>query len=349
MIVPVILSGGSGTRLWPVSRLRHPKQLASLVGNETLIQATAGRFAGLDDAGDPIVVCNEHHVGTIKQQLAEIGVTPRFIVEPVGRNTAPAAGAAAVAAGSDALLLVLPSDHIITHVDALHRAIETATPFAAEGRIVTFGIVPDRPETGYGYIRKGAEDGDAFIVDRFVEKPDAETAESYIATGDYLWNSGMFLFRSDVYLSALGEHAPDMAAGLAAVIEASELLDDVLNLDADTFALCPADSIDYAVMEHIDNGVVVPLDAGWSDVGSWDALWELSDKDDQGNTTEGDVLLEGVNDSIVVARDRLVAVVGLDHVVVVETGDAVLVAARDRAQDVKKVVDRLREAGRPEL
>ncbi len=349
MIVPVILSGGSGTRLWPVSRLRHPKQLASLVGDETLIQATARRLAGLQDAGDPIVVCNEHHVETIKQQLGEIGVSPRFIVEPVGRNTAPAAAAAAIAAGSDALLLVLPSDHIITDVASLHRAIESATRFAEEGRIVTFGIVPDRPETGYGYIRKGVESGDAFTLERFVEKPDAETAESYIETGDYLWNSGMFLFRSDVYLSALDQHAPEMAAGVATVIEASELHDDVLRLDADTFAVCPADSIDYAVMEHIDNGIVVPLDAGWSDIGSWDALWELSANDEQGNTTKGDVLLEGVNDSIVVARDRLVAVVGLDHVVVVETDDAVLVAARDRAQDVKKIVDRLRDAGRPEL
>ena len=208
MIVPVILSGGSGTRLWPVSRLRDPKQLASLIGEETLIQATARRLNRLDDASDPIVVCNEHHVDAIKEQLSEIGVSPRFIVEPVGRNTAPAAAAAAIAAGDEALLLVLPSDHVITDNDALYRAIETAADFAEAGHLVTFGIVPDRPETGYGYIRKGPQMGTAFSIDRFVEKPDTATAEDYLKSGEYLWNSGMFLFRANTLIDALDRYAP---------------------------------------------------------------------------------------------------------------------------------------------
>ena len=349
MIVPVILSGGAGTRLWPVSRLRSPKQLTQLTGEETLIQATARRAGGLGDAADPIVVCNEHHLDAIRYQLEEVGVAPRFIVEPVGRNTAPAAAVAALAAGSEALLLILPSDHVITDTEALNRAVDIAADFARSGHLVTFGVVPDRAETGYGYIRKGTEAGDAFFIDHFVEKPDAETAESYLSAGDYLWNSGMFLFRADAYLAALDEYAPAMAEALAATIAASEIQDDTLRLDAVAFAECPSDSIDYAVMEHVENGVVVPLDAGWSDVGSWDALWELKTKDIRGNATYGDTFLEDVNDSIVHAQDRLVVVMGLNDVVVVETGDAVLVTTKDRAQDVKKIVDGLRDAERPEV
>ena len=349
MIVPVILSGGSGTRLWPVSRLRHPKQLASLIGEDTLIQATARRLTELDNASDPIVVCNEHHVDAIKEQLSEIGVSPRFIVEPLGRNTAPAAAAAAIAAGDEALLLVLPSDHVIADTDALYRTIETGVGFAEAGHLVTFGIVPDRPETGYGYIRKGPQTGAAFSIDRFVEKPDTATAAAYLKTDDYLWNSGMFLFRANAFTDALDRHAPEMAAAMAGVMIASELDGSVLRLDEETFSACPADSIDYAVMEHVANGIVIPLDAGWNDVGSWDAIWNLSAKDDRGNVTDGDVALEDVTNSIVRAQDRLVAVVGLEDIVVVETGDAVLVTSKDRAQDVKKIVDRLRGTERSEL
>jgi mannose-1-phosphate guanylyltransferase/mannose-6-phosphate isomerase len=349
MIVPVILSGGAGTRLWPISRLRSPKQLASLTGTETLIQATARRISELEDVDNPIVVCNEQHVQEIGEQLAPIGVSPRFIVEPVGRNTAPAAAAAALAAGRAALLLVLPSDHIIADTSSLFRAIDIASGFAASGHLVTFGVVPDRPETGYGYIRKGSEVGLAYHIDRFVEKPDAETAETYLEQGDYLWNSGMFLFRADTYLEALERHAPEMAEALVSTINASAVQENVLRLDPDAFAACPSDSIDYAVMERADNGIVVPLDAGWSDVGSWDALWELSEKDADGNSTSGDVMLEGVKRSIVRGKDRLVVVMGLEDAIVIETDDAVLVATKERAQDVKKIVDRLRAAGRPEV
>jgi mannose-1-phosphate guanylyltransferase/mannose-6-phosphate isomerase len=320
-----------------------------LIDDETLIQATAQRAAGLNDVGDPIIVCNEQHMRAVGEQLEAVGVTPRFIVEPVGRNTAPAAAAAALAAGSDALLLILPSDHLIADTRSLTSAVDIATNFATSGHLVTFGVVPDRPETGYGYIRKGGETGAGFHVDSFVEKPDTETAEAYLADGDYLWNSGMFLFRADAYLEALDRHAPEMAAALSATIAASDVGGDTLQLDPVTFAACPADSIDYAVMEHVDNGVVVPLDAGWSDVGSWDALSSLSGKDDRGNAISGDVLVEDVDDSIIRSQSRLVAVLGLNNVVVIETEDAVLVTDKDRAQDVRLIVDRLREAGRPEV
>ncbi len=348
MIVPVILSGGAGTRLWPISRVGNPKQLAALTGTDTLIQSTARRLKGLPDLADPIVVCNDLHVDPIRRQLRDVDVAPRFIVEPVGRNTAPAAAVAALAAGSDSLLLVLPSDHVIEDVPALHRAIDIAAALAAEGLLVTFGVVPDRPETGYGYIRRGHPLDGAFGIATFAEKPDESTAESYIADGGYLWNSGMFMFRSDAYLAALDEHAPALAAAIAAAVSAADVEGDLLRLDADTFAACPSDSIDYAVMEHVTNGAVVPLDAGWSDVGSWDALWEISEKDARGNVVVGDVLLEEVTDSIVYGGDRLLAVLGLRDVVVVDAGDALLITKKERSQDVKTLVERLRANGRPE-
>ncbi len=349
MIVPVILSGGAGTRLWPISRAGHPKQLATLTGTETLIQSTARRLEDLPRVADPIVVCNDLHVEPIRRQLDEVGVVPRFIVEPVGRNTAPAAAVAALAAGADSLLLVLPSDHVIEDVPALHNAVAVATALAEQGRLVTFGVVPDRPETGYGYIRQGEALDGAFVIAEFKEKPDEATAQSYLDDGGYLWNSGMFLFRSAAYLAALDEHAPALAAGLATAVSAAAVDGSLLRLDEETFAACPSDSIDYAVMEHITNGAVVPLDAGWSDVGSWDALWEISAKDRRGNVVMGDALLEEVADSLIYAGDRLVSVLGLHDIVVVDTGDAVLVTRKDRSQEVRTLVERLWALGRPEI
>lgn len=349
MIVPVILSGGSGTRLWPASRKHSPKQTSPILGTETLIQATAQRVGELKDVGDPIVVCNAAHVDDISAQLSEIGVSPRFIVEPFGRNTAPAAATAALAAGGESLLLVLPSDHVIADTFALYRAVGVASDFARTGHMVTFGVVPHRPETGYGYIKQGRKAGHAFYIDEFVEKPNASTARAYLDSGDYLWNSGMFLFRADSYLSTLERFVPEMAQALAATIAASTVNGDILELDPIKFAACPSDSIDYAVMERVENGVVVPLEAGWSDVGSWEALWEISRKDNAGNVLQGDVIVEDVQNSIVYSESRLATVLGLENVVVVETEDAILVTTKERAQDVKALVDRLRRDGRREL
>jgi mannose-1-phosphate guanylyltransferase/mannose-6-phosphate isomerase len=349
-MVPVILSGGAGTRLWPISRLLHPKQLVALTGEQTMIQETVARLNGLEDVAEPVIVCNAGHADPIRRQLAALRLEPRFIVEPVGRNTAPAAAAAALESGAgDSLLLVLPADHVITDVPSLHAAIRLGAPLAASGKLVTFGIVPDRPETGYGYIRRGAAVDDAYEIDRFVEKPDAATAERYVIDGSYYWNSGMFLFRADAYLGSLAAHAPGIEAAIRETVDHSTRTGDVLVLDENRLAACPSDSIDYAVMEHTDRGVVVPLDAGWSDVGSWTALWELTDRDEDANVVRGDVLLEDVHRSFIRADGRLVAVVGLDDVIVVETADAVLVSSKDRAQDVRLIVERLRAGDRVEV
>jgi mannose-1-phosphate guanylyltransferase/mannose-6-phosphate isomerase len=352
MLVPVILSGGAGTRLWPLSRELHPKQLLPLLGSNTMLQDTVRRLAGLA-VGGPMVVCNEAHRFLVAEQLRSIDCKPRAIVlEPVGRNTAPAIALAAHAtlAGEegDPLLLVLPADHVMPDIPAFHRAIELASAAARNGALVTFGIVPTSPETGYGYIRRGSPAGGSYRIAEFVEKPDTARAQAFLASGDYYWNSGMFLFRARRYLEELEKFAPDIAAACGNSFAGAVRDLDFTRIDPVAFRECRSDSIDYAVMEKTSDAVVVPLDAGWSDVGNWTSLHAACEHDAQGNALFGDVMVEDTHDSYVYSSSRLVATVGLRDHVVVETKDAVLVAPKDRAQDVKKLVTRLKAYGRYE-
>lgn len=359
-IIPVVLSGGAGTRLWPLSRELYPKQLLPLVGERTMLQETVLRLSGLDDLGAPVVVCNDDHRFMVAEQLRQVGqAADSVILEPVGRNTAPAVAVAALQAmtdGSDPILLVLPADHVIRDAAALCDAISYGADAVQDGALLTFGIVPTSPETGYGYICRSeppvpspqSPAPDIYDVKQFVEKPDLETAERYLESGDYYWNSGMFLFKASAYLDELEKHSPEMlmACRQAWAGRVTDL--DFTRLDAEAFAACPADSIDYAVMEKTERAVVIPLEAGWSDVGSWAALWEVGESDGQGNVTTGDVIDIDCNDSYIYAGSRLVAAIGLRDVVVVETADAVLVAAKDQVQKVKQVVDQLKKLGREE-
>jgi len=351
-LIPVVLSGGSGTRLWPLSRELYPKQLLPLVGTQTMLQDTVLRLSGLDVAA-PIVVCNEAHRFLVAEQLRLIGAPAQAIVlEPVGRNTAPAialAALTAVAAGEgEALLLVLPADHVIRDLKAFHAAVQAAVAAAQAGHLVTFGVVPHAPETGYGYIRRGAPQGRAWRIDRFVEKPERATAEAFLATGEYYWNSGMFVFGARRYLEELQRHAPDIAAACERAMSAARRDLDFTRVDAQAFESCRGESIDYAVMEKTADAVVVPLDAGWSDVGSWSSLHDACEQDADGNVIRGDVLAEETHNSYLHAQSRLVAVVGLENHVVIETKDAVLVAPRDKVQDVKSLVARIKQSGRSE-
>lgn len=358
-IVPLVLSGGSGTRLWPLSRELLPKQLLSLTGDgQTMLQATVSRLAGLSNMLAPLVVCNEEHRFLIAEQLRHNGTQgARILLEPVGRNTAAAiavAAAVTIQAGDDPLLLVLPADHVIGDSAAFRESIERARAAAEQGWLVTFGIVPRTPETGYGYLRlevtASADDLPPHVsrINRFVEKPDRATAERFLSEGGYLWNSGMFLFRASCYLEELQRHAPDIhASSLESVRLARDDL-DFIRLDPTTFAACRSDSIDYAVMERTDKAVVTPLAAAWSDVGSWSSLHEALPLDAEGNALRGDVIASDTHDSLVLAESRLVATVGLTGHIVVETKDAVLVAPRDRVQDVKTIVARLKADGRSE-
>lgn len=353
---PVIMCGGSGSRLWPLSRAQYPKQLLALTGGHSLLQQTAQRLDGLGDRLlEPLVSCNEGHRFLVARQLDEIDAAPILVREPQGRNTAPAVAVAALLEPDPAstLLLVLPADHVIRDSAALVRAVEAAIPAAEAGQLVTFGIVPTAPETGYGYIRSVPGDGDVRAVDEFVEKPDLETARRYVQSGSYFWNSGMFLFSAAVYLAELAAYHPDMVEAcrraLGEAVNGSGGGDQrEVCLDAAAFAACPADSIDYAVMERTDRASVVPLDAGWSDVGSWASLHDVSDQDSAANTLTGDVVAVDCTDTLIRADSRLVTAVGLDGCVVVETKDAVLVAPKARAQDVKAIVAELEAADRPE-
>jgi len=348
---PVILCGGSGSRLWPLSRAGRPKQLLPLAETQTMLQATAARLAGLEPAS-PLVVCNEAHRFMIREQLEHAGLRPTLVLEPVGRNTAPAVTVAALlqpaAARPDTLLLVLPADHVIRDTEALIRAVGEAVPAAGAGQLITFGIIPDAPETGYGYIRAAAEGEGVRAVERFVEKPDFETARRYVQSGDFYWNSGMFLFSAGAWLEEVSARQPGMLEACRKALDRAAREGDAVRLDAASFCACPADSIDYAVMEHTERAGVVPLDAGWSDVGSWASLREVSSPDSAGNVSVGDVLALDCEDSYLRAESRLVAAVGLRGCIVVETKDAVLVVPGERAQDVRKLVDELKAAGREE-
>jgi mannose-1-phosphate guanylyltransferase/mannose-1-phosphate guanylyltransferase/mannose-6-phosphate isomerase len=350
-MIPVILSGGSGTRLWPLSRGHYPKQFLPLVTSHTMIQETILRLAGLEGLKAPIAVCNEDHRFMMAEQLWEIGTKPAAIIlEPVGKNTAPAVAMAALTAASeDDILLVLPADHVISNLPAFHKAIVQAKALAEQGFLVTFGIVPTEPETGYGYIKRDTlQHGSAFSVAAFVEKPDAETAKHYLQSGDFYWNSGMFTFKAGSFLSELEKFNPAMLACCRQALKAAKVDLDFVRLDKDLFSTCPADSIDYAVMEKTDKAVVIPLDAGWNDVGSWSALWDVTDKDSFGNAISGDVLTVDTRNSFIHAQSKLVAVVGVHDLVVVETDDAVMIAPKDRVQEVKQIVAQLKESGRQE-
>jgi mannose-1-phosphate guanylyltransferase/mannose-6-phosphate isomerase len=354
-MIPVILSGGSGTRLWPLSREAFPKQFLSLVGSDSMLQATWQRVAALA-SGAPIVVAGEEHRFMVAEQLREAGcVDATILLEPVARNTAPAIAAAALEAtreGGDPLLLVLPSDHVIADAEAFRAAVRTACAAAEAGALVTFGIVPTGAEIGYGYIKaitdKGQAGAGVRAVERFVEKPDAATAAAYVDSGDYAWNSGMFLFRASVYLAELERQQPAMLVACRAALARARRDVDFVRLDREAFAASPSNSIDYAVMEKTAHAAVLAIDVGWNDVGSWAALWQVAQQDGDGNAHHGDVLARDCRDTLAWGDGRLLALLGLRDVVVVDTADAVLVAHKDRVQDVKGIVAELKRRGRSE-
>jgi len=352
-ITPVILSGGSGTRLWPLSRKDHPKQYLPLVSDNTMLQETILRLDGLDNLTDPIIICNDSHRFLVAGQCQQIGIiNPTILLEPAGRNTAPAIAATALQSYKDlgnTLLLVLSADHVIQNIPAFHQAINIASRQALEGKLVTFGIVPTDANTGYGYIKSYKDDVDgAYKVEKFVEKPNTETAESYIQQGSYLWNSGMFMFKADTLINELTIHAPDIIKSVNnAVNNATQDL-DFIRLEKSAFEASPNNSIDYALMEKSSNVVVVPLEVGWSDVGSWSALYDIGNKDKVGNVIKGDVFIEETIDTYINANHHMVATVGVQDLVIVDTPNAVFISTKDTAQKVKKIVDRLQQQSREE-
>jgi len=352
MITPVIMAGGSGTRLWPLSRQLNPKQFLKLFGERTMLQETMERLHGLP-CNSPIVVCNEEHRFLAGEQILALGAKDfSIILEPSPRNTAPAIALAAIHAlanDENALLLVLPADHMIAEAEVFRKAVMDALPAAQDGRLVTFGIVPLNPETGYGYIKRGKEQGmNTYEVASFTEKPDEKRAKEYIHSGGYYWNSGMFLFQAKTYLEELQRHAPDIHEACTKAMQRTEKDLDFIRIDSEAFELTPSISIDYAVMEKTDLASVVPLDAGWSDIGSWSALWEVCEKNEENNSILGDVKTIDTANCLIRAENKLVATIGVKDIVVVETKDAVLVAHRDQVQKVKDLVEDIRHNGRHE-
>ncbi|WP_394220704.1 mannose-1-phosphate guanylyltransferase/mannose-6-phosphate isomerase [Alteromonas gracilis] len=349
---PVVLAGGSGSRLWPKSRAALPKQFLSLTSDSTMLQDTITRLNGTN-AEPPVFICNDAHRFLVAEQLRKKNIAhDGILLEPVGRNTAPAIALAALHAtkdDEDPVLLVLAADHSIKNETAFHEAIIKAETLAEQGKLVTFGIVPDQPHTGYGYIKAGAALNNGFEVADFVEKPELETAKQYVESGDFFWNSGMFMFKASRYIEELHTHNPEMLEVCRQAIETEAPDLDFIRVDKDVFATCPDDSIDYAVMEKTDSAAMVPLNAEWSDVGSWTSLWETSEKDNNGNVCIGDTILENTKNSYINAEQRLVSVIGLDDVIVVETKDAVMVAHKDDAQSIKNVVNKLKAEKRPEF
>ncbi len=351
-VFPVILSGGAGTRLWPLSREMYPKQLLALTSRYSMQQETALRLAPIADARAPIVVCNEAHRFTVAEQLRTLGIEPSAILlEPAGRNTAPAVALAALKAqelDADATIVVAPADHVIRDARAFQHAADIAAGLAQGGKLVTFGIVAHAPETGYGYIRRGEGQGPAYPVAQFIEKPPLEVAEKFVASGEYFWNSGMFVFKASRYLTELGAFAPDILEASTAAYRAAKADLDFVRIDKAAFEACRSESIDYAVMEKTKDAVVLPLDAGWSDVGSWSSLFDALPADEHGNVLHGDVLVHDTQDCFVHSSSRLVTAVGMENHIIVETKDAVLVAPKERVQDVKELVTALKKAGRSE-
>lgn len=347
MIKAVIMAGGNGTRLWPLSRANHPKQFLALSGEDTMLQSTIKRFSNIK-VESSIVICNEEHRFFVAEQLREISKLDSIILEPAGRDTAPAIALSALIDEDDPLLLVLPADHLIQDEESFVKSINSGIPLAESGKLVTFGIVPNVAHTGYGYIKKGKEYKAGFKVDKFEEKPIRELAEKYLASKNYFWNSGMFLFRASRYLEELKKFRPDIYEVCSSAVENIEPDLDFLRVDKEIFLNCPSQSIDYAVMEKTADAVVVPMDAGWSDIGSWTSLWDVSKKDENGNASEGDALLHNTNNCYIRADNKLVAAVGLDDLIIVDTKDALMVAHKDAVQDAKIIAQQLKENARSE-
>ncbi len=352
-IIPIILSGGSGTRLWPLSRKQYPKQYLPLVSDNTMLQETILRLNGLDNLADPIIICNADHRFLVAEQCQQIDIiNPTILLEPIGRNTAPAIAAAALQSIKDsnnAVLLVLSADHTIEDVDAFHQVINIASKQAQEGKLVTFGIVPTDANTGYGYIKSSKESNDGvYTVEQFVEKPDLKTAESYLNQGNYLWNSGMFMFQANTLIDELTTHSPNIVASVNDAVNNAKQDLDFIRLDKQAFESSPSDSIDYALMEKSDNVIVVPLDAQWNDIGSWSALYDIGKKDKNGNVIQGDVFIEETTNTYINANHHMVATIGVQDLIIVDTPNATLISTKDKVQEVKKIVEQLQHQDREE-